>query len=503
MSALARRACLLVLLVGWLMLPGRPAGAQEGITKEQRRKALFEGTHVFRRILHDEKLTPLERFDDLNDAPGKTILILLGDLDQLTRVPDGLDTFLARGGAALLASDRALSRNEARRQLADAAGVSISGERLVCQHLPSCYKRTEFCPFLLPVNGAEPELLPEPREPDLWTVATNLPSHLVPVQGGPRLRLLANLPSQCRYEEGGFLFLGRLPFIVGGDVAAGRLLVLADHSIFINEMMLPTDNNNVEFTENCVRWLKGGTKRNRVLFVDNGKIETKFDIPLKSINLPVEEMLRLLFDRRNELLAEAERGLTNLEDRNFFNDTVLGVLDRTGWPLERLIQVLAALGTVVLLCYGIYRLGIRGRFKHETEVPLLATVVGQSLPAAPLMEQRQHTLLQMGNLSEPASHLARRWCERQGLLGRSGEPGRADSAARLAAPAWPPIVVAGGWWRRRQLTRQLGRLWRLAWGQSPGRIEPAGLWRLQRELDQLDASRRRGEWRPRDEGSGA
>jgi hypothetical protein len=111
----------------------------------------------------------------------------------------------------------------------------------------------------------------------------------------------------------------------------------------------------------------------------------------------------------------------------------------------------------------------------------------------------------MGNLNEPAAQLARRWCERHGLIGRSGEPSRTGSAARLAAPTSPPVEVAGGWWRRRQLARQLGRLWRLAWGGSTERIEPAGLWRMQRELEQLDASRRRGEWRPvgRGEGSAA
>src|SRR5436853_7273652 len=119
MTALARPVCLLVLFVGWLLLPGRPARAQEGFTQEQRRKVLLEGTHVFRRILHDQELKPLESFDDLKDAPEQTILVLLGDLDQLTRMPDGLVRFLARGGAALLASDRALTRPEARRQLAN------------------------------------------------------------------------------------------------------------------------------------------------------------------------------------------------------------------------------------------------------------------------------------------------------------------------------------------------------------------------------------------------
>ena len=36
------------------------------------------------------------------------------------------------------------------------------------------------------------------------------------------------------------------------------MLVLADHSIFINRMILPRDTGNLEFTANCLHWLRGG-----------------------------------------------------------------------------------------------------------------------------------------------------------------------------------------------------------------------------------------------------
>ena len=47
-------------------------------------------------------------------------------------------------------------------------------------------------------------------------------------------------------------------FAVGGTVGKGRVLVLADHSIFINRMILPRETGNLEFAANCLHWLRGG-----------------------------------------------------------------------------------------------------------------------------------------------------------------------------------------------------------------------------------------------------
>ena len=80
----------------------------------------------------------------------------------------------------------------------------------------------------------------------------------------------------------------------------GRVLVLADHSIFINEMMLPSDNGNVEFTYNCLEWLRGDPKdgRNQVLFVEDGTINSRFEVPLKEV--PDELLLNYLRNHPDE-----------------------------------------------------------------------------------------------------------------------------------------------------------------------------------------------------------
>src|SRR5205823_1025205 len=100
-------------------------------------------------------------------------------------------------------------------------------------------------------------------------------------------------------------------------------------SVFINEMMLPQDTQNVEFATNAVTWLKGG-QRQRVLFVEEGRIETKLEIPLKSISIPAEEALRLLFERRNDILQSGDRLVAQFENENSFNRKLLEVLARAG-----------------------------------------------------------------------------------------------------------------------------------------------------------------------------
>src|SRR5581483_8121704 len=75
-------------------------------------------------------------------------------------------------------------------------------------------------------------------------VATNRPGYLVLGNRPPGLMPMARFPG-----DRDLLFAaGR---ICGDD---GRILVLADHSVFINEMMMQRDNDNVYFAYNCIEW---------------------------------------------------------------------------------------------------------------------------------------------------------------------------------------------------------------------------------------------------------
>lgn len=455
--------------------------------RERRRKALLEGTHVLRRILFDGGLRPLEEFEALGEDPARTLLIVLGDLNALRDVPGGLDKFVRGGGAVLAASDRPVTDDDARRGLLAVAGVSINHESLVCTTSFLCYRGVTYCPFIRPVPGAFPPIFRDAAggfQTQLG-VASNIPSHLRVRREFPgTVRPLATLPPGCVLDTPHGLMPAEqeMPlFAVGGELGDGQVLVLADHSLFINEMMLPGDTNNVEFAYNVLRWLRGrGGVRDRVLFVEEGRIETRLQIPLRSVAIPPEEALRMLFARRNDLLVQGERALGRLEREGGHDRAVFAVLDRLGLPPERLLRGLLALTTLAVLAVLFYRLGIRARFRHDSTVPVLAEGLARNLPPGPLVEQRQQALVRLGNLREPAALLVRRWFARLGL-----DP-------RLTTP--PTFEVRGGWLRRWRLRVRLWQLWRLATGQSMPRIHAPGLWRLQRELEQLQAGWQRGDW---------
>src|SRR5262249_33544410 len=147
----------------------------------------------------------------------------------------------------------------------------------------------------------------------------------------------------------------------------------------------------------------------------DGDIQTKFKIPVQSAALSPEELLRIAFERRNELLVAAERTLARLEDDDVFNRGVVAGLEHVGRPPGRLGRIFGLDGTLALLLYALYRLGIRARFRHDTSVPVLASALGRNLPAAPITDQRTTALLQSGNLAEPAMLLVRHWFGRLGV----------------------------------------------------------------------------------------
>ena len=407
---------------------------------------------------------------------------MLGNLEVL---PPTLAGFVRRGGAVLLASDRPVRNPEARRQLLDLAGVGIGTDTLHHRDGESCYKGLDYCPFVFPVGEGESTLFSDPLTGKTRDVATNVPSFLV---GGPqrgRVRPIATLPDQCVLDANEVLFQRRRAdrplFAVAGEYGEGRVLVMADHSVFINEMMLPTDNGNFEFASGVVAWLRGDdARRNEVLFVDERGVQTKFEIPLKSLNIPPEEMMRLLFANRNEILATGERVMGRLEAEGAFDRGVMKLLDRAGLPPGRLGRYALLISTALAGLYTLYRVGFRHRFRHDPTAPLLATALDRNLPVAALAEQRHRALLAGGNLAEPAMHLARQWFARFGVESFRGE--------------MPALEARGEWWGRWRMAARLRGVWRLAAGRE-GRVTARRLARLERDLFDLRAAHKRGEWR--------
>src|SRR5262249_20385900 len=142
-------------------------------------------------------------------------------------------------------------------QLDRELGVGVTGDSAVQVDNVNqrCYRGLAECPFVQPDPDAVPALFPTiPR----LAVATNKPSYLnmkpkrMEAHG---LSQIASLPAGCRPSEFADWDLRGvpwppLPFAAAGKVRKGRLVVLADHSIFIDSMLYPRNNANAAFAEN-------------------------------------------------------------------------------------------------------------------------------------------------------------------------------------------------------------------------------------------------------------
>ena len=122
-------------------------------------------------------------------------------------------------------------------------------------------------------------------------------------------------------------------FAVGGAVEHGRLLVLADQSIFINAMMMPEDNQNVEFAWSCIDFLRdsGDRRREAVLFVEEG-----------TINIPLKEPPRISIKVTPEQVDAVDKWLAEQEDRLVEEQTVEHFLRERGISLDRRLGAAAA-----------------------------------------------------------------------------------------------------------------------------------------------------------------
>lgn len=464
----------------------------------QPRQIPGQGTEGFRALIASYQMKPLRNLRDLNDVPERTLLIAFRGAETARRsdplddlpVNGGVRGFISRGGAVLYASDQAK-----RFGWVEDFDVSVDGNKIF--GLPtSCYQDREFCPFVVRRVGINPELFHGRDRPGvnsnrttLHRVATNRPSFLHP---SDKLVTLATISFPARYERARQYSANIFHFAQGKRYdGGGQILVLADHSVFINDMLLPDQadllpekaaTDNLAFAANCLDWLTIGPnlqKRDRVLFIDQtGVIETNFDLALAATDLPpppvnpsqipgfLWENRDLLWEHRDKLADLEDAGFfRDIEETNFWNHLLLAW--QPHWVWVRLALVLM---TFILLGLGIRRF-LGSRFRHAKNASRLAVALDRYRPRVGLLEQRLRSAMSRGQALEAAREKARQFFADFELT-------PADFGQTL-----PECVIDAGWWQRRTLARDLREAWRIAFGSEsipvPVRQWPAYLARLQ------------------------
>ncbi len=480
-------------------------------------------TDAFRRLLFELRFQPLSSFPHLQLNPSESLFIMLGDPGCLAKshfFPQGLHRFVEDGGAVLIATDM-WTDPAASKNLSELAGVTVAGETLVVRHpelAPDLvYSNSEYCPFVEPIEtsdlldavaallrtgGGKPDLFRRYPYPDKQRlqVATNAPSYLKPSRRSlPRgIQRLARLPKICQVErnlptlrmrsdDDALVDANGPLFAVGGTVGKGRVLVLADHSIFINRMILPHDNGNMEFAANCLHWLRGGAassmeslralnspnalqqlagQRNKVLFWDDDEPRTNFEVPLKSAPVPPT------LASEPAIVAAIDKTITRLEDNDAFNRALLDWIDELPGGRERFIRTAVYLLTLAAVLFLGYRFLWRTRHRPELAVPLLSKALREHEPKASLLDQRRRALMRSGNLWEMGHRLAQECFESTGVAVTSTSPPRV-------------LNTQGSRWQRWRVNRRIARLWRLARGDTPTPLSPAALQHRLRDIEEL------------------
>jgi hypothetical protein len=406
--------------------------------------------HFFRFLLEQLQVQALGNLADASQDPEHTVLIVFGPAGSPNQVPSDVVKFIRSGGAVLVATKQPLDED-----LEDQFGLSVRGKIIsVPGDSEDAYRRNPLLPMVKAVGGST-----EPWR-GLQKVACNCPSYLQVRKR--RLRVIAEYPDNWIAIEPGASnrrFPGTLVFAVAGDWDKGRVLIMADESVFNNEMMMQEDNDNFALAYQSLQWLTDSGRRNRAYFVDNRRTVNDFKGVLAELSKPPPPPLEIL----NRMIA-------GMENDNFFNRFVLGP-SHDIWPIWRGVTLGLAL---TVMGWGLFRLSrLRLPPADENAVTPLARA-----PTAALIDQRHRTMVAAGNLYEGARDLCRQ-CFRS--LGVTPGPS-AEGGPRLPPP--PNVVAHGTYRENRNLHQIVARAWALAYG-DPTRVSARQFAIIVHQLDEL------------------
>jgi hypothetical protein len=449
-------------LVAFLFVASSACAQEEAV-----RTIPFDGVEVFCHVLNHEKLTAVTSSHELKKSPRDSVLMLFGDLRRWPATDD-LSQFVKAGGNLLVATDHGF--------FMPGIPVTFTGEPTPETKPNQAFRGDPRCPKLI-------DRTPLGQDHPIFRfvnqgIATNCPSRLIFRDPffQPDHAIVPLMEYSKRATIGGNRKQGqahRDHAIVGSakeTKAEGRALFIAGHGLFMNGMMMQSDNDNFAFALNVVRWLRegpSGTTRTKAMLIVDGRVITNFDVsltPPPSVPVPP--------------IKAIDRLLRGLENERFFHR----ILDRLiGENRDTLLSVLFAAVTFLLLLYGAKKL-MEGRYLLETAAPRMVGATTALGPAAPAVKQRQSALFRQTNLGNEARLLARAWFRQE--FGMEPEQWTPDARMEFQVQGWS--------WGRWSVRRQADRMLRLAASADVAPMTQHQFAGLLRVMPRLSAARRGG-----------
>lgn len=447
-----------------------------------------EGMQMFRHKLHEAGLRPVRHWNDVMNAPHRTLIILLGDqsIRRYLREND-IKPAIQAGASILIATDQSTRGTDLRNLFS----VEITGE-YVDANPEYCFqvngRALPYFPFVSPYldvrgNDSPKRIFDGIASDGVGAVATNNPSVLQIINDPdrfPKPEPVAGYPSTSRTPRRDLVGRSDM-FAVGGTSRNGRFLVLADHSVFLNMMLLANDgndllNSNLVFTEQCIDWLKGQNNNfDRCFFVEDGEVKTDFELQFPE---PDDSDLGFILGLLDFLQTNdnGNRIISGLQEQDFFNRLL-----RRHYSTREIIRTVL----IVLIALSIFYLffaTLRSRSSTDPARSLVTPELAAMIPKGDVLRQRFDSLLEVDNLYEASRQLIRDF-----LSGMNAEPD---------ANGLPPrLVIEDGYDDEDGLRRRISRLWRIAYDLEPVHVAPQSWGQVKKDLQSILTDADEGWWK--------
>lgn len=206
----------------------------------------------------------------LDLEPEQTVAIILGDLRTVTRIRGQIEDFVNNGGALLIASD--LRGMQVDRTPICGAWVRPTPALIGPQRTAHAYRKYADCPIVSDFELSHTEAL----FAGVRSIVANRPGEVDCVGD---VRQIAWLPTP-----------GNPPLMATYQQNSGRMLFVADHSIFINEMLVHGDN--ARFVNNVADWLCEGGKRSTLVLVNDGQVLGDWSFNATPPAIPLDKLVQ-------------------------------------------------------------------------------------------------------------------------------------------------------------------------------------------------------------------